>query len=90
MQILQTPTFKRLSKKLHVNQKMDLDNAIRKILSIPEIGEMKKGDLNGVRVHKFKMQKLLTLIAYEVSSDGKTIILLTFGTHENFYRDLKN
>jgi len=66
MQVLQTPTFKRQSKKLHQNQKISLDEAIRHILSNPETGELKKGDLSGVRVYKFKMQKQLTLIAYEV------------------------
>jgi len=89
MQVFQTPTFKRLSKKLHVNQRMDLDNAVRKVLSTPEIGEMKKGDLNGVRVYKFKMQKQLTLIAYEISSNEKEIVFPTFCSPENFYRDLK-
>lgn len=90
MQVVQTPTFKRQLKKLHLNQRIDLDNAIRKILSTPEIGEIKKGDLSYARVYKFKMQKQLTLIAYEILSNKKELVLLTFGSHENFYRDLKN
>jgi mRNA-degrading endonuclease RelE of RelBE toxin-antitoxin system len=90
MQVTQTLTFKRQSKKIHVNEKIDLDNAIRKIISDPEKGEMKKGDLSGVRIYKFKMQRKLTLIAYEILSNKKEIVLLTFGSHENFYRDLKH
>jgi len=90
MQVLQTPTFKRQAKKLHQNQKISLDEAIRNIISNPEIGELKKGDLSGVRVYKFKMQKQLTLIAYEVFDTKMELILLALGSHENFYSNLKN
>lgn len=90
MQVLQTPTFKRQSKKLHQNQKISLDEAIRNIISNPEIGELKKGDLSGVRVYKFKMQKQLTLIAYEFLDTKMELILLALGPHENFYSNLKN
>lgn len=90
MQVLQTPTFKRQSKKLHQNQKISLDEAIRNIISNPETGELKKGDLSGVRVYKFKMQKQLTLIAYEFLDTKMELILLALGPHENFYSNLKN
>ena len=90
MQVLQTPTFKRQSKKLHQNQKISLDEAIRNIISNPETGDLKKGDLSGVRVYKFKMQKQLTLIAYEVFDTKMELILLALGSHENFYSNLKN
>ena len=53
----------------------------------PSIGELKKGDLSNVRVHKFYMINCQTLIAYEF--DKEKIILLAFGSHENFYNDLK-
>lgn len=90
MQVLQTPTFKHQSKKLHQNQKISLDEAIRNIISNPETGELKKGDLSGVRVYKFKMQKQLTLIAYEFLDTKMELILLALGSHENFYSNLKN
>jgi mRNA-degrading endonuclease RelE of RelBE toxin-antitoxin system len=90
MQVLQTPTFKRQSKKLHQNQKISLDEAIRNIISNPETGELKKADLSGVRVYKFKMQKQLTLIAYEFLDTKMELILLALGSHENFYSNLKN
>jgi mRNA-degrading endonuclease YafQ of YafQ-DinJ toxin-antitoxin module len=90
MQVLQTPTFKRQSKKLHQNQKISLDEAIRNIISNPETGELKKGDLSGVRVYKFKMQKQLTLIAYEFLDTKMELILLALGSHENFYSNFKN
>ncbi|WP_417819556.1 type II toxin-antitoxin system RelE/ParE family toxin [Terasakiella sp.] len=87
VKILQTPTFKRAIKRLHKQEKQELDKAIRTIATAPNTGEAKMGDLAGVRVHKFKMNKQLTLLAYEPLAD--TIKLLALGSHENFYRDLK-
>lgn len=89
MEIVQTPTFTKQSKKLHNNQKKDLDSAIKTIISNPLVGDMKKGDLNGVQVYKFKMVQQLTLLAYEWRKDELLLILLALGSHENFYRDLK-
>jgi mRNA-degrading endonuclease YafQ of YafQ-DinJ toxin-antitoxin module len=89
MKILQTPTFAKQLKKLHGNQKKDLDNAIIAVVSNPTIGDLKKGDLNGVHVYKFNMVKQLTLLAYEYQEDEQELILLSLGSHENFYRDLK-
>ena len=86
MRVLQTARFKKQTKKLHSNQTRDLNTAIRSIITNPSIGEMKKGTLSGVRVHKFRMSNQLTLLAYEI--DGTTIILLALGSHENFYRDM--
>lgn len=90
MIIQQTPSFSRNIKKLHKNQKKDLDEAIKAIMKDPSIGEMKKGDLNGVQVYKFKMVNQLTLLAYDYTPSKKQLILLALGSHENFYRDLKN
>ncbi|MBY0354093.1 type II toxin-antitoxin system RelE/ParE family toxin, partial [Candidatus Babeliales bacterium] len=53
--VVQTPTFSRQIKKLHKNQKKDLDQAVSIILANPLIGEMKKGDLDGIQVYKFRM-----------------------------------
>lgn len=89
MKILQTPTFTKQLKKLHSNQKKDLDGAITAIVSNPSIGELKKGDLNGIRVYKFSMVKQLTLLVYEYQDDERLLLLFSLGSHENFYRDLK-
>ena len=88
-QILQTPTFKKAVKKLHKNQKMDLDNAIRQLLTDPYLGEQKKGDLSFLRVYKFKMVKQLTLLGYSYEDGTVTLELIALGSHENFYRDVK-
>jgi len=82
-----SPLFGRKVKKLSRKEKEILDEQIRKILDSPDIGEEKKGDLLGVRVHKFKINKQGILLAYEDSD--KELLLLTFGSHENYYRDLK-
>ena len=54
----------------------------------PSIGEIKKGDLAGFRVHKFKFHHQQYLLAYEIQ--GNDIVIYMIGTHENFYRDLKH
>lgn len=86
--VLQTRTFTNDKKKLHKNQIKELDNAIREILENPEVGEQKKGDLQGAYVYKCKITKQLFLIAYQF--DEAALTLLMVGPHENFYRDLKN
>jgi len=87
--ILQSPTFKRAIKRLHKQHKKELDDTVRAIIQTPSIGEAKIGNLTGVRVYKFKMNKQLTLLAYEYLEVENVIKLLTLGTHENFYRNLK-
>lgn len=90
MEILQSNNFKNTIKKLHKNQKECLDKAVRAILENPLIGEMKVQDLLGVRVHKFRVINDLTLLAYLYDEQNAVITLLAVGSHENFYRDLKN
>ena len=88
MRILVTPTFERAVKKLHKQQKADLDAAVRAVAADVEIGETKVGDLAGIRVYKFRLANQLCLLSYRLL-DEETIKLLTVGPHENFYRDLK-
>jgi mRNA-degrading endonuclease RelE of RelBE toxin-antitoxin system len=88
MKLLVTPTFIRATKKLHLPQKLELDHAVQAISDDPALGEAKVGDLVGVRVYKFRLSNQLHLLAYRVV-DEQTLKLLTLGSHENFYRDLK-
>lgn len=74
MKILQTRQFKQATKKLHKNQKKQLDQAIMQIINTPDIGTQKKGDLHGVRVYKFKMMNQLTLVAYIHDNDSITLV----------------
>jgi mRNA-degrading endonuclease RelE of RelBE toxin-antitoxin system len=88
MKVFQTPTFARKYKKLNRNNLIALNNAIREIIKDPSVGPIKRGDLREIRVHKYRDQKDQLLIAYWIP-DSKTLELIDFGTHENFYRDLK-
>ena len=88
MRLLVTPSFVRATKKLHRPQKEDLDAALRIISADPSAGEAKVGDLLGIRVYKFRLSNQLRQLAYRIL-DEQSIKLLTFGPHENFYRDLK-
>ena len=89
MEIVHYPSFSRALKRLSKNEKKDLDDAVRAVAKDTNIGELKKGDLNGVRVYKFHMVGQLALLAYEYDDTNDTLTLLAFGSHENFYRDLK-
>ena len=89
MLLLQSTIFKKQIKKLHKNQIKDLAAAVKVVVKDPSIGEMKKGDLIGIQVYKFKMAKQLILLAYEYIDNELTLVLLSCGSHENFYRDLK-
>jgi len=87
IQVLQSSVFARSYKKLHSNQKHDVEIAINTIVQPPLTGDPKRGDMASVYIYKFKSQSQLMLLAYEF--DPKTRHLLLLGTHENFYRDFK-
>ena len=87
MKIKQTPTFKRKYKKLRKREKEAVDAGIHEIIAAPSIGRFKKGDLPDHQVHKVKDKTKEWLIAYNYNAG--TLELIDFGSHENFYRDLK-
>lgn len=84
-----TPRFDRAIKKISSAEKKALDSAVKSIISDPFKGEMKRGDLSGIQVIKFRYLRQQMLLAYSVSLDGKQMVLMGYGVHENFYRDLK-
>jgi len=87
--VKQTNLFKKTVKKLPKQFKKELDTAVSVLLNDPYIGEQKKGDLSFLRVHKFKMNKQLTLLGYSYLDDELVLTLLHLNSHENFYRDIK-
>jgi len=89
MKILQTNAFLRAAKKLHSNQVAALKKAIEKIQEDPCIGELKKGDLAGFRVYKFRILHQLILLAYLYEEETEQLTLISFAPHENFYDALK-
>ena len=88
-EVLQTPTFKKAVKKLHKNQKVSLDVAVRELIADPLLGEQKKGDLAFLRVYKVDMVKQQALLGYSHEEGTVTLELIALGSHENFYRDVK-
>ena len=70
-------------------EKEALDQAVSMIISEPSIGEMKTGDLSGIQVYKYKLNVQQYLVAYEYVNDELLLTFIEHGTHENFYRDLK-
>jgi len=88
--VLQTRRFARQYKKLNDNVAADVDRAVIEVAKAPTIGELKKGDLAKLRVHKFRSQGQLYLLGY-TAHDGVCLVYLeAIGPHENFYRDLKH
>ncbi len=87
--VLQTPTFKKVVKKLKPSQKKELDTVVKALMAKPDLGDLKKGDLRFLRVYKFKMNKQLTLIGYSFGEGTLILNLMALGSHENFYRDIK-
>lgn len=83
----QMHAFEKVYKKIKGKQKSQVNAAIQRVIENPEIGEVKRGDLAGVYIYKFKIDLQEMLLAYEW--DPKQRLLLALGAHENFYRDLK-
>jgi len=90
MKVIQTRAFENKVKKLHKNEKLELDKAVNQIINNPGIGQGKVGDLAGIQVFKFKIQSQQYLLAYRFDEIPILLTLLALGSHENFYRDLKN
>ncbi len=89
MELKQSTIFKQAYKKLHKNQLGIVNENIKIIMADPDVGELKVGDLAGVRVHKFKFQTQLYLLAYEYTETIDLLYLMSIGAHENFYEKLK-
>ncbi|MFO3211985.1 type II toxin-antitoxin system RelE/ParE family toxin [Legionella pneumophila serogroup 2] len=70
-------------------QKTLLDDEIKKLIKNPTLGERKKGDLDFLRVHKFKFSNQEVLLGYMYEENELILTLLKLGVHENFYRDIK-
>lgn len=87
MNVLYKSAFRKFVKKHSRPFQLVIEDEAERILKDPEMGEAKKGDLAGFRVHKFSFHKQQYLIAYRIQ--GKEIIFYMIDTHENFYRELK-
>lgn len=59
------------------------------MINNPKLGECKLGDLDFLRVYKFRLLSHEVLLSYMHLEDKIMLILLKLGAHENFYRDIK-
>lgn len=87
MNVSYKSAFRRFVKKQSRPFQLAIEDEIERISKDSGIGETKRGDLAGFRVHKFTFHKQQYLIAYRMQ--GKDIIFYMIDTHENFYRELK-
>ena len=87
MEAFYKPPFKKFVKKQARPLQLSIEDEIEKIIENHTIGETKKGDLQGFRVHKFTIKKQKLLIAYRITETD--ILFYMIGSHENFYRNLK-
>lgn len=79
--------FARFVKKQTRAFQLAIEDEVIAVTKDPSKGEVKKGDLSGVRVHKFKYHGQLYLIAY--SLEGDALVFYMIDTHDNFYSALK-
>ncbi len=90
LSIKQSNSFKKAIKKLPKQHKILLDEEIKRVAVNPSLGERKKGDLDFLKIHKFKLSNQEVLLGYIYEEDELILTLLKLGTRENFYRDIKN
>lgn len=79
--------FRKFVRKQSRPFQLAIEDEVENILNEPDIGEAKKGDLSGFKVHKFNFKGYQFLIAY--LSEKNNIILYMIGSHEDFYLKMK-
>jgi hypothetical protein len=88
MNALYKPAFRKFVKKQNRAFQLAIEDEVYEVLKTPRSGEQKKGDLSGLRVHKFKFHGQGYLVAYII--EARDVVFYMIGTHENFYRELKS
>ena len=89
VKVFETRRFEKALSKLPEAQLKLVEDEIDTIIENPEIGELKKGDLSHLRVHKFKLDKSQVLLGYSWFEEKLELYLLQIGPHENFYQKQK-
>lgn len=90
IEIYQSKRFEKALRKMSDEVLQYVEDEIDKIIDDPEIGIQKKGDLNYLWVHKFKVDSQQLLLGYSWKAQVLELYLLNIGPHENFYRDAKS
>jgi mRNA-degrading endonuclease RelE of RelBE toxin-antitoxin system len=89
--LIVTPKAKSFLKKLKEKPlKNKFNEMINKILENPNIGELKKGDLQGIYSKDIYHAGINYELAYKViQRDGETVVVILAGVRGNFYEELK-
>ena len=87
--VYETNRFARSLAKLSSAHQSIVEDEIEQIIAKPSLGDKKKGDLNHLWVHKFKIESQEWLLGYNWNKDELTIYLLQLGSHENYYNDAR-
>ena len=66
------PTFVKKYKKLTSQQTEAVNKAVDLVVSSPEIGVQKKGDLSHIWVYKFKFNKQLNSFYFLINNKNRT------------------
>lgn len=82
-------------KKAHKPLQLAIEDAVALVFDSPDIGELKVGDLSGIRVYKFRFNRQEYLVAYcpPAKDSPLKFLFIDFyqvGSHENFYDELKH
>ena len=86
MKIIASSLFIKYKKKSYPKLQKTIDEQVQYIYDNPLSGDMKKGNLQNIRVHKFKFENQLYLLSYEIVNEN--LHLYSIGNHENFYKNL--
>ena len=94
MRITYKRAFAQFVKKASKPFQLAIEDVVLEVLSNPQIGRQKLGDLKGVFVYKFSFNQQEYLVAYqlELNNENVKVIWIEFcqiGPHENFYTQLK-
>ena len=89
IEVYQSARFEKAIKKLRELDLKVVEDEIDKVIDNPLIGELKKGDLAYLRVHKFRLNELTILLGYSWVSAKLELYLLSISSHENFYEKQK-
>lgn len=87
--------FAQYVKKAHKPLQLAIEDTVESICDSPHLGELKTGDLAGIRVYKFRFNRQEYLVAYRPPDNDLPLefLIIDFyqvGSHENFYDELKH
>lgn len=87
MKVVASNQFLKFKKQAPPNLQLEIDKHVKAVMENPAMGELKKGDLKGIRVLKFKYNQKQFLLSYEMKADILNLYII--GSHENYYARLK-